>query len=85
MSKKEKDIFEYNRLLKPICKLFTNHTKKRKLISWDASFNKDSGYKYANRHDFYYKCKYCGWVYFNNKPTEEDIEYIKKYDEEHEE
>ena len=80
MKKKKdvKDIFSYNSFLKPICELITNH-KHRRLISWDASFS-DGGYKYANRHDFYYKCKICGYVFFNHSPRKEDLEYIKEYD-----
>ncbi len=75
---KNKDIFEYKAWLKPICEILTNHRHKR-LISWDASFS-ENGYKYPNRHDFYYKCKVCGLVFFNNKPSKEDLEYIKEYD-----
>lgn len=75
-----KDIFNYNKLLKPICELITNH-KHRRVIGWDKSYS-DNNYKYANRHDFYYKCKCCGYVFFNHKPTKEEIEYIKKCDKE---
>ena len=75
-----KDIFDYNRLLKPICERLTHH-KYRKLTGWDESFSKNN-YKYPNRHDFYYKCKICGYVFFNHKPTKEDLEYIKKWDKE---
>lgn len=74
----KKDIFDYNRFLKPMCELITKH-KDRKLISWDASFS-EGGYKYPNRHDFYYKCNKCGYVFFNHKPSKEDIAYIKQYD-----
>lgn len=45
----KKDIFRYNRFLKPICEKITNH-RHRRLISWQESFSKN-GYKYANRHD----------------------------------
>ena len=76
-----KDIFNYNRVLKPICEKLTDH-KHRRLIGWDESFSKN-GYKYANRHDFYYKCKICGYVFFNHKPTKKDLEFIKKWDKEH--
>jgi hypothetical protein len=76
--KKNKDIFRYNRLLKPICEKITDH-KHRKLVGWDASFS-NGGYKYANRHDFYFKCKVCGYVYFNNTPRKEELEYIKEWD-----
>lgn len=78
MKRKKKDIFDYNALLKPFCKFFTNH-KHRRLISWDSSFS-EGGYKYANRHDFYYKCKICGYVFFNHHVSKEDLEYIKNYD-----
>ena len=71
-----KDIFNYNRVLKPICEKLTDH-KHRRLIGWK------NGYKYANRHDFYYKCKICGYVFFNHKPTKKDLEFIKKWDKEH--
>ena len=74
-----KNIFKYNHLLKPICQLITNH-KHKKLIGWDSGFSKND-YKYPNRHDFYYKCKICGYVFFNNKkPNEKDMEFIKEYD-----
>ena len=73
-----KNIFDYNELLKPICELITHH-KHMRLISWDKSFS-DSGYKYENRHDFYYKCNVCGYVFFNHHPRKEDLEYIKEYD-----
>ena len=29
-----------------------------------------------------YKCKICGWVYFNHNPSKEDLQYIKKFDAE---
>ena len=80
MKRKKKDIFDYNALLKPFCGFFTHH-KHRRLISWDASFS-EGGYKYANRHDFYYKCKCCGYVFFNHYVSKEDLEYIKNYDKE---
>lgn len=73
-----RSIFGYNRLLKPICERITNHKYKR-LISWQESFSK-KGYKNPNRYDFYYKCKVCGYVYFNHSVSEEDLEYIKKWD-----
>ena len=75
-----RDIFSHNRLLKPICERITNH-KYRRLISWTKSFSKN-GYKYANRNDFYFKCKVCGYVYFNHRPTAKEIEFIKKWDKE---
>ena len=75
-----KDIFNYNRLLKPICEKLTHH-KHRKLISWTDDFVK-RGFKYPNRSDFYYKCKICGWTFFNHKVSKEDLEYIKKWEKE---
>lgn len=78
-SKKGKDIFKYNKLLKPICEKLTDH-KHRELVGWDESFGTKDNYKYANRHDFYYKCKICGYLYFNHKPSLKDLEYIKEYD-----
>ena len=56
-----KDIFSYNKFLKPICEKITNH-KHKKLIAWDENFS-TGNYKYANRHDFYYKCKICGYIF----------------------
>lgn len=75
-----KNIFSYNRFLKPICGLLTNHRHK-KLISWTSSFS-TGGYKYMNRNDFYYKCKICGYVFFNHHVSDKDLEYIKRYDNE---
>ena len=73
-----KDIFDYNRFLKPICRVLTNH-RHRKLIGWQESFSVNKNPKY---YDFYYKCKICGYVYFNNKPSADDLEHIKEYDKE---
>ena len=73
-----KNIFSYNRLLKPICEKITNHSHKR-LIGWDESFSRN-GYKYANRHEFYYKCKICGYIFFNHMATEKDLKFIKEHD-----
>ena len=75
-----KDIFKYNKLLKPICEKLTNH-KYRELTGWDESFS-NNNYKYANRHDFYYKCKICGYCFFNHNPSKKDLEIIKKWDKE---
>ena len=75
--RKEKSEFDYNRFLKPICEVLTDH-KHRKLIAWDEPFS-DGGCKYPNRHDFYYKCKVCGYVFFNHKPRKEDLKFIKEY------
>jgi len=77
-----KDIFDYNTFLEPICKVLTNH-RYNKLVGWTDKFSKN-GYKYPNRNDFYYKCKICGYVFFNHKVSKEDIEFIKKWDKEHE-
>ena len=81
--RRKKNPWDYNRFLKPICEVFTNHRHK-KLFTWDESFS-TGGYKYANRHDFYYKCNICGYVFFNNHISPEDLEYIKKWDQEHDE
>ena len=78
--KKIKNPWGYNVFLKPICELITNHRHCR-LMAWDESFGK-GGYKYANRHDFYYKCKICGYVFFNHKVREKDLQYIKKFEAE---
>ena len=72
-----KDIFNYNRLLKPICERLTNH-KHCRLIAWTDDFAKRD-FKYPNRSDFYYKCKICGWTFFNHKVSKEDLEYIKNW------
>jgi len=71
-----KDIFNYNRFLKPLCDKLTNH-KHRKLIGWSENF------KVGDRlrdYDFYYKCKICGYVFFNHSPNEKELEFIKEYD-----
>lgn len=78
----KKNIFRHNRLIKPICEKITNHRYSR-LIGWTESFSK-SGYKYANRNDFHYKCKICGYVYFNHRVSNKDLEYIKRWDKENE-
>ena len=75
-----KDIFDYNRVLKPICRLITNH-RHRKIISCTEDFIR-RGYRAPHRSDFYYKCKVCGWVFFNNCPTEEEIKQIKEWEKE---
>lgn len=75
----KKNIFDYNRVLKPICEFFLHH-KYNRLIGWSADFNKRN-FKYPNRSDFYYKCKVCGYVFFNHSPSDEDIEFIKKHKE----
>lgn len=79
--KRTKNPWDYNSFLKPICGAFTDH-RHHKLLAWDASFS-DGGYKYANRHDFYYKCKLCGYVFFNNHVSDEDLEYIKEWNKNH--
>lgn len=61
---------------KPICEKITNH-KYCKLISYTKDFE-DRGFKYPNRSDFYYKCKICGYVFFNHHISKEDLEKIKK-------
>lgn len=77
---KKKNIFDYNRLLKPICELLTNH-KHCKLISWTDDFYRRN-YKYPNRSDFYYKCKICGYVFFNHNVSKENLEKIKQWHKE---
>ena len=78
--KKYRDPFEYNRFLEPICRIITHHRPHR-LIAWDESFRK-GGCKYPNRHDLYYKCKICGYVFFNHHVSEKDLQYIKEFEEE---
>ena len=78
-----KDIFSYNRFISSVCKKLTKH-KHRKLILWDESFSRNN-YRHPNKHDFYYKCKICGYVFFNNKPSVEELEYIKEFDKNKEE
>lgn len=68
--------------LKPICEKITNH-KHKELIMWTDDFRR-RGFKYPNRSDFHYKCKICGYVFFNHKVNEKDLEKIKKYYEEEE-
>ena len=77
MNMNKKDIFKYNRILKPICEKLTYH-KYREIVGCTNNFV-DRGYKYPNRSDFYYKCKICGYLYFNNHPTKKEIEKIKKW------
>ena len=72
----KKSIFNYNEFLEPICKLLTNH-KHCKYIGCTQDFI-DRGYKYPNRSDFYYKCKICGYVFFNHKISKEDLEKLKR-------
>ena len=79
MKKKTDNIWGYNKLLKPICEAFTHH-KHRKFIGCTEDYI-NNGYKYPNRSDFYYKCKTCGWVFFNHHPRPEDIEEIKKWED----
>lgn len=75
-----KNVFGYNQWLEPICKKVTGH-KHCKLVGCTRKFI-DSGYKYPNRNDFYYKCKICGYVFFNHKVSKEDIEKIKEWEKE---
>ena len=74
-----KDTFKTRWWIKPICERITKH-RHRELISCTEDFVK-RGYKYPNRSDFYYKCKICGYVFFNHKVSKEDIEKIKKWGE----
>ena len=78
--KRQKDIWKYNSFLKPICEALTDH-KHKELIAWDSSFG-EGGYRYANRHDFYYKCKICGYVFFNHKVSAKDLAFIMKFEAE---
>lgn len=73
-----KDLFHYSSFLKPICEHLTHH-KYNKLILWQKSFG-DFGYQNSEKHDFYYKCIICGYVFLNNHPSKEDIKYIKMKD-----
>ncbi len=70
-----KDVFKTRTWLVPICKLLTKH-KHRELIGCSEDFI-ERGYKYPNHSDFYYKCKICGWVFFNHNVSEKDLEKIK--------
>lgn len=70
-----KDVFKYHKCLKPICQLITKH-KYRKLIGWGENFE-ENGYVHPEEHDFYYKCKICGWVFFNHNISDKDLEKIK--------
>lgn len=76
MKKKKKDLFDNISWLVPICEKITNH-KHRIFLGCDEGFIK-SGYKYQNRHDFYYKCKICGEVFFNHKINEQDLQKLKE-------
>lgn len=69
------ELFEYKRLLKPFCQFFTHH-RNRRLVLWSENFEKN-GFKNPSQYDFYYTCKICGYVFFNNRISKEDIEYIK--------
>lgn len=74
-----RDIFNYHRCLKPICQLLTKH-RHRKLIGCSDDFIER---KYSSPEDseFYYKCKICGWVFFNNKINNKDLEKLKSWEE----
>lgn len=73
--KRNKDIFSYNKCLAGICVMLSNH-KHRKLIGWDESFETNN-FKRPDQYDFYYKCKICGYVFFNHKPTLQELNFIK--------
>lgn len=77
-----KDIFSHNPILKPICEKLTNHSYRR-IISCTNDFV-ERNFKYPNRSDFYYKCKICGYVYFNHSPRKEEIEFLKNWVKENE-
>jgi len=64
----------------PICEKLTHH-KHCRFVGCDEDFIK-GGYKYQNRHDFFYKCKICGDVFFTHKIRQDDLEKLKeKYGE----
>lgn len=69
------DLF-HERWYAPICKKLTNH-KYNKLVLWSEDFVK-RGFKYPNRSEFYYKCKICGYLFWNNHISKDDLEKIKK-------
>ena len=73
---KRKNIFNYNRFLKPICGILTHH-KHCTFIGCDNSFI-TNGYKYPNRYDFYYKCNICGYIFFTHNISKEDLEKLKE-------
>ena len=75
---KKLDLFEVRWWLKPLCGLVTNHKHKR-LIFYSDNF-RQRGFKYPNRADFHYKCKICGYVFFNHHINKEDLEMIKERD-----
>ena len=77
-----RNVFSEIRFLVPICEKLTGH-KHRRFIGCTKKFI-DSGYKYPNRNDFYYKCKICGCVFFTHKISKEDIEKIKQWEKEKE-
>lgn len=77
MKKKNKDdIFDSIEWLVPICERMTQH-RNCVFIGCDEGFIK-GGYKYQNRHDFYYKCKLCGLVFFTHKIGDEDLKKLKE-------
>lgn len=76
MKKEDSNIFKYNKVLKPICGLFTKHNRRR-ILGWSDNID----YNNLSKSDYYYKCKVCGYVYFNNNPSKEDIEFIRSYED----
>lgn len=81
--KKKQDVFNTISWLVPICEKITHHRFK-KFVGCDNSYIRGN-YKYANRHDFYYKCRICGEVYFNHKINEKDLAELKKWVDENKE
>lgn len=79
---KKQNLFRYSAILEPICEKITNH-KFCKLIGWTHDFV-DRNFKYPNRSDFYYKCKICGYVFFNHQVTKQDLEKIKNWEKQNE-
>lgn len=72
-----KDPFKhYISWLAPICEKTTHHRYNR-FLGCDEDFIK-GGYKYQNRHDFYYKCKICGEVFFTHKIKPDDLQKLKE-------
>lgn len=63
--------------LVPLCEKITNH-KYNKLVFYTQRFV-DDGFKYPNRNDFHYKCRICGYLFFNHKISPKNLEKIKKW------
>lgn len=59
-------------MIQKICEKLTGH-RFRRLYAWDADFNGSN----IEKHDFFYKCKICRLIYFNNCPTKKELDIIK--------